>query len=183
MDASQFDRWTQTLTNAASRRGLLRGLAGATLGAVAARVSDVAGAKKNKSKKLSRNSFGCVDVGKACRGNSANCCSGICEGNKPKKDKKDKSRCVAHHTSSCQATGDFCEGILTDCGTNGVCARTTGRASFCANVDGLGACTSCGEDRDCEAAYGPGAACVACEAKCPDGQHTACVQPDLGTAI
>jgi hypothetical protein len=174
---------TRSLTDASTRRSILTRLAGAAFAAVAIPLPSVAKARKKTRKKPSVNAFGCLNVGQACGGNDGTCCSGICEGNKPKKGKKDKSRCVAHHTSSCQATDDFCEGTLTDCGTNGVCARTIGRASICANVNGPGGCTSCSVDRDCEAAYGPGAACVACEAKCPVGQHTACVQPDLGTAI
>jgi hypothetical protein len=186
MDAPRFDRWTRSLTNTASRRSVL-GLAGAALGLATTRLPGIATAKKKSNKKapkkLTRNSFGCVDVGKACRGNSDNCCSGICDGKKPKRGKQDRSRCVAHHTSSCQATDDFCEGTVTGCGTGGACARTTGQASFCAMIGGSDACTSCRGDSDCEQALGPGAACIVCAAGCPVGQHTACVQPDLGTAI
>lgn len=183
LDPTHFDRMTRSLTDASTRRSILTRLAGAAFAAVAIQLPSLAKARKKKRKKPSVNAFGCLNVGQACGGNDGKCCSGICEGNKPKKGKKDKSRCIAHHTSSCQATDDFCEGTVTGCGTGGACARTTGQASFCAMIGGPDACTSCRGDWDCEPALGPGAACIVCAAGCPVGQHTACVLPDLGTAI
>jgi hypothetical protein len=60
------------------------------LGLGAASFPDVLQAKM-KRKKLKHNQFGCVEVGNACRGNCANCCSGICQGKKPKKGRKTKA--------------------------------------------------------------------------------------------
>jgi hypothetical protein len=177
MDAPRFDRWTRSLTGFASRRSVL-GLVGAALGLAATRFPGITAPKKKQkkktSKKLTRNSFGCVDVGKACRGNSDNCCSGICEGKKPKRGKKDKSRCVAHNVLGCQVEQDQCAGAPAQCGSNpmGLCYRTTGNASYCGV---LGACFACKTDADCEAAGGffEGAACVICS-ECALTSGTAC---------
>jgi hypothetical protein len=183
LDPTLFDNMSRSLTESSTRRSIWASLAASAAAITLIRLPGVAAAKKKKRKKPSVNEFGCLNVGQACGGSDGKCCSGICEGNKPKKGKKDKSRCVAHHTSSCTATDDFCQGTVTGCGTGGACARTTGQASFCATIGGADACTSCRGDWDCEQALGPGAACIVCAAGCPVGQHTACVQPDLGTAI
>lgn len=114
--------------------------------------------KRGKRSKLKRNAFGCVNVGGKCRGKDANCCSGICEGKKRKKGKKDTSRCMAHNVDDCPAGANSClEGII-EC-TNGFCYHTTGRASFCAAG---GVCFDCKRDTDCEPLTGPGAACGMC---------------------
>ena len=49
--------------------------------------------EKKKNKKPKNNAFGCLNVGQACNGKNDKCCSGICDGKKPKKGKKDKSKC------------------------------------------------------------------------------------------
>jgi hypothetical protein len=127
--------------------------------------------KKKKKQKLVFNAFGCVDVGKACRGNNANCCSGICQGTAPKKGKKDTSRCIAHNEGACQAGDDFCQGATVECGAGGFCARTTGNGSFCGKS---APCTECSKDTDCdEAEFGPGVACIVC-AGCGTESGTAC---------
>jgi hypothetical protein len=190
MDAPRFDWWTRTLTDTASRRSVL-GLSGVALGLAATRFSGIATAKKKHKKKnpqkLTRNSFGCVDVGKACRGKDANCCSGICQGKKPKRGKRDKSRCVAHHVDICQPgqkslrcggsdeTFVFC--TLPN-GETGLCERTTGNASYCAGSHVV--CESCAKDADCLALCGPGAACITCSG-CAGG--TTCVGLDLESCI
>jgi hypothetical protein len=166
MDEHRFDAFARSLGDASSRRGLLRGLAGAPLGFAVNRVSGVAAAKRNK-KKPQLNAFGCLNVGQKCRGNSGLCCSGICQGKKPKQGKKDKSQCVAHDTGECQADQDSClaeEEIL--CGATSACTRTTGKASFCG---GAGTCITCQKDTDCQAlGFGERAACVLCRSKCPE---------------
>lgn len=183
MEPTHFDDMTRSLTEASSRRSVLTRLAGAAFAIAVAQLPVVAGARKKKrKKKLSLNTFGCVDVGKACRGNSGNCCSGICEGKKPKKGKKDKSRCIAHNSGACQETQDFCLGTVAGCGTNGVCARTTGEASFCAAISPA-SCYSCRKDEDCEVGFGPGAACVVCAAGCPGVFATSCLAADAGTVM
>jgi hypothetical protein len=131
--------------------------------------------KRKKAKKLQRNSFGCVDVGDACRGSDANCCSGVCQGKKPKKGEKDKSRCVAHNAGECQADQDVCLSLQEiQCGTNGNCARTTGNASFCADFENS-ACFDCTKDTDCEADFGAGAACVICAGECELTGNRSCI--------
>jgi hypothetical protein len=172
MDFTRFDRWTRALTAATSRRTTLIGLA---LGgfALASRPNSATAGKK--SKKLKRNAFGCVDVGNACRGKDGNCCSGICQGKKPKKGKKDTSRCIPHNVLGCQVEQDQCAGTPAQCGSNpmGVCYRTTGNASYCGV---MGACFECKTDADCEAAggFGAGAACVVCANECAPTGGTAC---------
>jgi hypothetical protein len=139
MDAARFAAWTRR------RFGLAAGGALATLWSLAGIAS--APAKKNKQEKLKFNEFGCVDVGGKCRGNDANCCSNICEGKKPKKGKKDKSRCVGHDEQGCRAgqkedgcggfNGGFNVSCTTSSGDPGLCNTTTGNAGYCA---GDGAC-------------------------------------------
>ena len=175
MDAVRFDRLVKGLAGVTSRRAMLQL---AALGLGAALPTGWARAKKNKHKsKLKRNDFGCVDVGKPCRGKSANCCSGVCEGKKPKKGKKDKSRCVDHDAGSCQPEQDACVAPTAPCAEGAECFRTTGKGSFC-GLAGDGACAACQKDADCEArGFGPGAACVICPPPCPTSPFTACVPP------
>jgi hypothetical protein len=151
-------------------------MAAAVLGVgVAGALPDLTAAKKKK--KLARNEFGCVSVGGKCRGKDANCCSNICDGKKPKKGEKDKSRCVAHDTGECRA-GQFeasCAELTLDipCTTGGIdgrCDTTTGNAGYCRNWKH---CASCQKDQDCIAACGANAACIVCP-KCEDTGGTAC---------
>jgi hypothetical protein len=168
MDATGFDRLTRTLAHGLSRRGL----AGA-LGLVVAAIPGLAAAKKRRKKKLKKNQFGCVDVGKACRGKDSVCCSGICQGKKPKKGKKDKSTCAAHDVLDCAPGANSCDLGEIPCGTNGVCLQTTGKASFCGTQ--VGECAVCRKDTDCEAVFGPGAACVVCLTSCEETGFRICI--------
>ncbi|MGH2616580.1 MAG: hypothetical protein ACRDJC_15170 [Thermomicrobiales bacterium] len=178
MDASRFNRFTRARTAVPSRRVVLQGLVATVLG-LAPAVPPSAVHPKKRKKKLKRNAFGCVDVGGKCRGKDSVCCSGICQGKKPKQGEKDRSRCVAHDTGGCQAgqTDTFCgpSGQNVDCtssaGRDGVCVRTTGNAGYCLFARG---CMACTKDADCQPACGPHAACVVC-AGCAQG--TACVGP------
>ena len=164
MDADFLDSLARSLGAANSRR---RALAAALGGLVTLGVLP-AGAKKGKTKKPKKNAFGCLNVGQPCRGKSGTCCSGICQGKKPKKGEKDKSKCVAHNEGGCTAERSVCvTGSPTSfCGPEAVCLATTGNAGFCANVAGNSFsqevnCRVCGKDTDCEAAgFGQGAACV-----------------------
>jgi hypothetical protein len=110
--------------------------------------------------------LGCVNVGGKCRGNDANCCSGICDGKKPKKGKKDRSRCQAHDASTCQpgqspeVCGDEDVVCTTSGGEKGMCATTTGNAGYCFNAVQLNG--SCTRDTDCQDGVGPSAACIHC---------------------
>ena len=187
MDTHWFDVVSKdTLAQRRLRRSVVTGLAGGVL-TLAAGGSGAFGAKDDKPKKrkkkpLKRNEYGCVADGKACRGNDAVCCSGICQGKKPKKGERDQSQCVGHDASTCvrgQAT-EFCNpaGVTTHCtsstGQPGVCETTTGNSGICAST---GSCEECRNDADCQISTGnPHAACVRCASGfCMAG--TACVAP------
>jgi hypothetical protein len=193
MDASRFDRLVRSLSTGSSRRGLLR-LAATSLGiGVAVHVPAVARAKK----KIKKNEFGCVNVGNKCRGKDGKCCSGICQGKKPKKDEKDKSKCQAHDTGTGCVAGQqspFCrtgeviamglhsEGeppgqCTTSTGFAGVCQTTTGNAPYCARDD---ECFRCTKDTECELVCGPGAVCARCVG-CDEEGGTACLGPNPGS--
>jgi hypothetical protein len=194
MDTDRFDRVARAGARGLSRRGL----AGA-LGLVATAFSGLTDARKRnrkkKTKKLKRNSLGCVNVGDACRGNDGNCCSGVCQGNEPKKGKKDKSVCVAHNVGGCTLERDVCRtGEITQdsCGENTICTATTGGSAFCASAVGNSPekiCRVCAKDTDCEdQGFPAGSACViltgsACDA-CDEinggsGPATACLTPGV----
>jgi hypothetical protein len=166
MNGARFDRLSRTIT----RRNGLGLLAAFGLANIAA-----AQASAKKKKTLKKNEYGCVNVGGTCRGKDANCCSGICDGKKPKKGKKDKSRCVAHNVLGCQAGQDQCAGNSAPCGSGpmGFCYRTTGNAGYCGEAGG---CLDCQTDADCVAhgGFGAGAACVVCQDECALTGGTAC---------
>jgi hypothetical protein len=162
VDASRFDALARAFIQEPSRRGLLSGLGAAAISVSALRRPWSAEAKKKRKKKLKKNEFGCVNVGSKCRGKDSVCCSGICQGKKPKKGKKDKSKCVAHDVASCQPGDDACESGFVGCGgANGGCYVTTGSASFCGIETEL-ICIACQTDSDCVATTGAGSACVVC---------------------
>jgi hypothetical protein len=184
MNTVGFDRLLRSATDLVTRRGIARTLAGLGLSAIfGGDAAKEVSAKKKHRKKPTLNRFGCVDVGNPCRGNDALCCSGICEGKKPKKGKRDRSRCVGHHVDICQP-GQLsipCGGsdettVLCTLpnGEPGLCERTTGNASYCAGS--FNVCAPCGNDADCHAVCGAGAACITC-AGCAEG--TACVGLDI----
>lgn len=188
MEAQQFDHITRLLSRSTARRRLFGGLMLSPFAGlvVAHPAIDVVAKKKRKkksrkAKKPQPNAYGCLDVGKACDGDSSLCCSGICEGSKPKKGKPDKSRCVAHHASICRADTDSCTtGVAHHCSSTNIgcgCLLTTGNGGFCGGPGSV--CTVCSRDADCEEEFGAGAACVVfggiCELNCPETGGTACV--------
>ena len=184
MDADHFDSLARFLTSAGSRRRALAALGSlATLGAL-----PVSARKGKKAKKPQKNAFGCVDVGKPCAGKNGTCCSGLCQGTKPKKGKKDRSTCVAHNSGICTPETDSCTtGVGLACNPGNpqcFCTLTTGNAGFCgdftAEVETL--CRVCRKDTDCQAELGPGAAClvlggIGCTPFCAATGRTACVPP------
>jgi hypothetical protein len=181
VDAVRFDRLTCSVSEVASRRRLLAGLS--VLGFAPTRLVHLVDARKrerkNRSKPLRFNLYGCVDVGKPCRGRNEYCCSNICEGPNPKRGKRDKSKCVAHHLGGCMADQDSCAGVPFSCGTLGYCTRTTGKASFCAvALPGGAICMECRTDADCEPVLGRGAACIVC-LRCSATSDTYCVAPGV----
>jgi hypothetical protein len=205
VDHHRFDAVMRTLTSLPTRRNILQGLASVGIGVSGLRTSDVAEAtkkskhKKRKGKKKKRttpqpvvNQFGCLEVGQPCRGDSARCCSGICQGSAPtKKGKPDQSRCIAHGLGSCsQATPGAC--TATNPGAlrcnnepNCLCMRTTAGSNYCHDGTALGMgidiCANCAKDADCEAlGYPAGSACAPisegiCSGTCPGGM--ACLVP------
>jgi hypothetical protein len=178
MDADRFDSLARSLAAASSRR---RALASSFGGLIALATLPV-DAKKGKTKKPNKNAFGCVDVGKACAGKDSNCCSGVCQGKKPKKGKKDKSKCQAHNAGTC--TQNTCAvGVNVPCNPANpdcFCVSTTGDANFCGNftIPPTSLCRVCRKDTDCEAEFGQGAACIVlggvCSPFCPTTSGTAC---------
>lgn len=164
------------------RRTVVACLAGGLLTFAGGRPGDTSAKdKKRKKKPLKRNEYGCVPIGKPCRGNDAVCCSGICEGRKPKKGERDRTQCEAHDTGGCQQgqQSGFCrDGSMglpctSSAGNMGTCETTTGNAGFCVHTGG---CADCRTDSDCHATTGnPLAACIRCASGCLQG--TACVAP------
>jgi hypothetical protein len=150
---------TRSLAAPSSRRKALAGVA--LLGHVAGMVPDGATAKKRrKRKKVKRNEFGCVNVGRFCR-KASQCCSGICQG------KKGKKTCKAHDTGDCQPGPTFEEcgaeenvPCINSNGNEGRCATTTGNAGYCSNAATISV-PPCTRDADCED-FDPRAACVLC---------------------
>jgi hypothetical protein len=138
MHANRFNEAAYLLTALPSRRDVLRGLVAAGLGLGGLRLPEAAETKKKHKKKPKKNAFGCLNVGQKCRGKSGKCCSGICQGKKPKKGTKDNSKCVAHNEGGCTPERSIC---LTGsqaslCGPEAACLATTGNAGFCANLAG-----------------------------------------------
>jgi hypothetical protein len=161
MDGIHFDRLARRLSATGTRRGMVLGLV-STLGLAAPRHR---GAAKGKKKPITLNQFGCVDVGGKCRGKNSLCCSGTCQGKKPKKGEKDKSRCVAHGERGCLA-GQMLSGCggatiqcVTSIGLHGACQTTTGNAGYCSGDSTPQHCT---KDADCRHLCGPEAACILC---------------------
>lgn len=146
MDADRFDALARTLNGAASsRRTAVAGLAalGLAAGHVPARAT-------RRRRKVRRNAFGCVNVGRFCR-SADQCCSGICRGNKGKR------KCRAHDTGGCALADNFCAGGNgNDCAPGCVCNVTTGKAPHCGPTVFCPA-AECQRDADCGE---PGAACI-----------------------
>jgi hypothetical protein len=177
MPGTVVERLFNVLRNQITRQKLLQILA-AGYGLGLPRGQDSVVARKRKRQKPKPNAFGCLDVGKACVGKSARCCSGICQGKKPKKGKRDRSKCVPHNTGGCQPDQDICRTGRIECGENGFCFVTTGKAPFC--TAGGGECRVCAKDTDCQAEFGPGAACLFCVDSCDDTGSTLCHPPAPG---
>lgn len=176
MDANRFDAFTRALTASPSRRRVVRALATAAL-TKAALLGPGASVARKRKRKIKTNQFGCIDVGEKCYGKDARCCSGICAGSGK------RSKCAAHNEGPCTRDDNSCPESV-NCGLGGNCYRTTGKAGFCGDP-GLCDCGPCRKDKDCEAEFGPGAACILCisntEKSCVNvngsSKGTACVPP------
>lgn len=101
-DHRRCDAIVQALSGPRPRREALRLLA-AALGLATMPIPEMVCARKHKTKSPRFNEFGCVNVGQSCRGRDDVCCSGMCEGRRPRKGETDRSRCVGHDESTCQA--------------------------------------------------------------------------------
>lgn len=177
MEHDRFDHIARAFSARPSRRTLAGIVSLGAFGLAAGSQVEDAGAKKKK-KKVKKNEFGCIDVGKFCK-NAGQCCSGICQG------KKGKKKCKAHGESTCVSgqaeTG--CGGTSVICqtssGAEGQCNTTTGKAGYCV-ADGL--CFACKKDADCVAQCGVDAACIQC-ADCDAQGGTACVGPEEDSCV
>lgn len=192
MDDTRLDDLARSLSGSRSRRAALVALLGGVgvLPSLAGVAESKKSTKKTRKKPLRLNGFGCVNVGGQCRGNSANCCSGICSGKKPRKGARDKSTCLAHDQSTCQpgqvapgcsSLADPLPGVActSSAGKPGDCNTTTGNAGYCR---GGGLCVACKRDADCVSTCGPQAACITCDRACAaQGLTTQCVGPDTCT--
>jgi hypothetical protein len=174
IDEQLFDE----LTRRAAVGGLLAVSFLPFAGVVAAAAKKKRGNRRRRRKRptLERNQYGCVNLGGKCRGKNTHCCSGRCQGKKPKKREPDASRCVDHDTGGCHAAQDQCATAFSPCGSDGFCYRTTGNASFCGAYDSqwFNPCTACTTDAECRPNFGPGAACIVCPDDCPP-PGTACI--------
>jgi hypothetical protein len=192
MDPYRLVAWARSLPSVPSRRDVLRSLASAGIGLgalplaepVAARNKNrKKNAKKRKHKKqeqvppvappfelppLEFNEYGCIEVAQACRGDSALCCSGICEGAAPVAGQPDTSRCVAHDTGTCQqggpgvCTSDAPQNITCNNNAKCRCISTTAGSNVCGALRPLPEmCATCQRDSDCVALGFPaGSACA-----------------------
>lgn len=191
MHPMQFDRLTRLLDVSVPRRGVLAlGISAVGLGA-----SHHEARLARKKKKAAPNEFGCLNVGQPCRGKDSSCCSGVCQGKKPKPGKRDNRKCAGHNEGQCSLTRDLCavsEPVLARCNPNNLesyCFVTTGQGAVC----GLTAdftndlnCRACARDSDCTAAgFPPGSACVVMNAgpvscgNCATTNFRACMPPGI----
>jgi hypothetical protein len=208
MDDRYFDALTRRLTTARVCRRTIVGILASGAIAWSRGGTNITSARKRKQKKQKKrkqqkqrppvlNAFGCVAIGLPCRGDSALCCSGICQGAPPRQGKPDTSVCIAHNAANCSPERGFCatgDDKRSVCGTSGICVATTGNAGFCASDDNNSPeinCRVCGSDADCVAqGFPPGSACAVLtggfcvgENNCVDvngSNGTACLVPDPG---
>lgn len=191
MHPARFDRLARSRPVGASRRSALAVALG-VIGLGAVRPDDSRAKKKAKP-----NQFGCLNVGQPCGGKDSKCCSGICQGKKPKKGKKDKSRCAGHNEGGCSPERNVCtvaDPAVSNCNASNetaVCFVTTGSGVFCGNVaifSEVTNCRVCAHDSDCTGGgFPPGSACVllsgggpACTAfDCAETNFRACVPPGI----
>jgi hypothetical protein len=189
MDSKRFDSLAKKIGRRRSRREAFQALAAAGLAAAATRIG--LGTEPAAAEVTVEQRFNCKAVGEKCNGKDSACCSGRCQGKgvkkggkRGKRDRRDRSKCVAHDQSTCTGDQDTCfNSQAVACGFRGRggCLQTTGNANFCGEISGGSPprlrCEVCTKDKDCEAlGYGQGAACVVCESECEfrNNNATAC---------
>jgi hypothetical protein len=147
MDGLRFDHWTKVWTQAASRRGVLRGLGLASLGAFLGRHGSGAAAAQG----------GPPCVGQDCLNGDVDCCGGtVCVG----------EVCVAA-AGRCDRPGAACETDDACCGTEGCSNGVCQRGGSCP----LG--QPCSGDADCcggEGCFDGTCQALARPGNCPDGE-------------
>jgi hypothetical protein len=189
MDSKRFDSLAKMIGRRRSRRDAFQALAAAGLAAAATRTG-LAAEPATAAQVAVERRFDCKAVGEKCNGKDSACCSGRCQGKgakkgrRGKKDRRDKSKCVAHDQGGCTGDHDTClNSQAVACGfrARGGCLQTTGNANFCGEIEGSSPprlrCEVCTTDKDCEnLGYGRGAACVVCESDCEfrNNNATAC---------
>jgi hypothetical protein len=195
MDSKRFDSLAKMIGRRRSRRDAIQALAAAGITAAAARIGLTAEPATAAEVAVERN-FDCKALGERCNGKDSACCSGRCQGKGGQKgrkrknvgrrrDRPDRSKCVAHDQSTCTSDQDTCntgKRVACGSGSGGGCLRTTGRASFCGQIQTGQSpprlkCEVCEKDSDCvNKGYGRDSACVVCESSCEfeNGKATAC---------
>ena len=161
MTATRFERVMNLLTGrAASRRGVLRGLAGGALGAGFGALALEAAA--------------CAPNGTACR-NGGRCCSGVCASGTCRRAPQQGTCTIERRVCAVGKDAARCGPASSDC----ACYRRSTGAAFCANFDSV-TCAACATDQDCVDLLGPGRVCLraggplCCAA---EGTTTACARP------
>jgi hypothetical protein len=161
MNGRQFDEIVKTARRPRDRRGTLRGLAGAALGAGLGPLRVQAAAT-------------CRENGTACR-RGDQCCSGVCRRGKCRPAPGQGTCTTERNVCAVGKTAAACGGTGTDCS----CFRRPNGAAFCANFDSV-TCAACATDQDCVDLVGPGRVCLraagplCCAA---EGTATACARP------
>jgi hypothetical protein len=170
--ATRFDRLTQVLFTAGSRRGALRALL-----AVAGSALSLAGGQRVSAQN-------CAAAGKRCGGGREPCCSGWC---KRKRGSSKKFCRQADNQGVCTVVDNICAGSSHVCGRNAsgapvcLCFVTTSGRSFCGAEEQIqpGNC-DCVSNQECEQRIGKGAKCIQvdqfCDDACP-GSTTGCKAP------
>ena len=165
MDADRFDALLRSLTSAASRRGLVSGLAGGLLAVFAAsQTGQEALAACGRCGQCERCRNG------RCRpkqnqtpcgaDDTRQCCGGRCCG---RGDICVRDKCVTGQ-GTCADGADTC--LLTNAACNGVdddectCVQTASGATRCAENARIGDCGECENDDFCRQTYGPRAFCA-----------------------
>jgi hypothetical protein len=165
--ATRFDRLTQVLFTAGSRRAALRALL-----AVAGSALSLAGGQRVSAQD-------CAAAGKRCGGGREPCCSGWC---KRKRGSSKKFCRQADNQGVCTVKHNYCVTGSPPCGLDDsdnecLCFVTTTGRSFC----GLGGFSAqdcgCTSDKACET-LGAGAKCVQADVACGCASSTsACLRP------
>lgn len=177
MDQERFDALARAAADPASRRKVLRLLAGGAMAMALARLSGKAGAQVAATGRGR-----CRDEKEACQGDNQ-CCSGRCR----------KRRCRrSPNQGRCTIERDVCRDGDERCGRNGAalchCRVTTAGASFCGgggvSCTGAGGTPICDRDQHCGSVTGKGSRCVRltagnCQSSCAGGRGCQAPCPSL----